>query len=357
VATLVVYQQLKYIRNKNLGFNKDQVLIINGTDALGDHVDAFKRDMLRFSGVKGGTISSFLPVAQADRNGWNFSRDPVSTASNNFNAQAWSIDEDYLQTMGMTLSSGRNFSPTFGGDSSALIINETTAKILGYKDPVGRNLYTIGNGQATTFPIIGVVKDFNYESMHQPIGPLVLRLAKSPGLVSFKVAPQGVGQIIIKARQIWKAMSPGTPFSYRFLDRSFAEMYRYDQRVGEIAFVFSLLAILIACLGIFGLATFMAEQRTKEIGVRKVLGASVAGIVRLLNRDFIRLVAIAFLVAAPLAWWAMHQWLQNYVFRTRIDWWIFLAAGGSTLFIALITVSFQSIRVAISNPVKSLRTE
>jgi len=357
VATLVVYQQLQYIRSRNMGFNKDQVLIINGTDALGDHVDAFKREMLQSPGVKAGTISSFLPVAQADRNAWNYSRDPVSTASNNFNAQCWSIDDDYLQTMGMTLRSGRNFSPAFGGDSSALIINETTAKILGYKDPVGRNIYIINNGQATSFPIIGVVKDFNYESMHQPIGPLVFRLAKSPGLVSFKVAPEGVGQSIARAREIWRTISPGMPFSYRFLDRSFADMYRYDQRVGEISLVFSLLAILIACLGIFGLATFMAEQRTKEIGIRKVLGASVGGIVQLLNRDFIRLVALAFLIATPAAWWAMHQWLQNYVFRTSINWWVFLAAGGSTLFIALITVSFQSVRAAIANPVKSLRTE
>ena len=357
VATLVVYRQLQYIRNRNLGFNKDQVLIINSTDALGDHVDAFKREMLRFPGVKSGTIGSFLPVSQADRNAWNFSRDPVSTATNNFNAQVWNVDEDYLQTMGMTLRSGRNFSPSFGGDSSALVINETTAKILGYKDPVGRNLYVNFNGQAVRFPIIGVVKDFNYESMHQAIGPLVLRLAKSPALVSFKVTPEVVGQVIAKASETWKALSPGMPFSYHFLDRSFAEMYRNDQRVGEIALVFSFLAIGIACLGIFGLATFMAEQRTKEIGIRKVLGASVGGIVQLLNRDFIRLVALAFLIAAPTAWWAMHHWLQNYVFKTTIDWWVFLAAGGSTLFIALLTVSFQSIRAAITNPVKSLRTE
>ncbi len=357
VATLVVYRQLHYIQHRNLGFNKDQILIINGTDALGTRVDAFKTGVLQLPGVKSGTIGSFLPVANADRNAWNFSKDPVPTASNNFNAQVWNIDYDYLATMGMTLVKGRNFSPDFGSDKSTLIINETTEKMLGYKDPIGHNMYLVDGGKAVAFPIIGVVKNFNYESMHQDIGPLVFRTDKSPGLASFKIRPANIGAIIPQVKALWKAISPGMPFSYRFLDQSFDKMYESDQRVGTIVLVFASLAIFIACLGIFGLATFMAEQRTKEIGIRKVLGASIGGIVQLLNKDFIRLVAIAFVIATPLAWWAMHQWLQNYVFRTSLSWWIFGITGAITLLLALVTVSFQSIRAAIINPVKSLRTE
>ena len=357
VSTVIVYQQLHFIQSRNLGFSKDQVLIINGTDVLGNQAAAFKQEVLRFPGVQAGTTSSYLPVSPSDRNAWNFSKDPVSSASNNFNAQVWNIDEDYLKTMGMSLAGGRNFSPTYGSDSSALIINETAARIMGGKNPIGQNLYIINNGKAVTFPVIGVVKNFNFESMHQAIGPLVFCFVKSPGLTSFKVQTAHVGEIIGQIKHTWSSMAPGMPFSYRFMDASFSEMYHADQQVGRIALVASLLAIAIACLGIFGLATFMAEQRTKEIGIRKVLGASVQGIVQLLNRDFIRLVGVAFLIAAPLAGWAMHRWLEDFVFRVSIAWWVFALAGVVTLLIAVITVSFQSVRAALTNPVRSLKTE
>ena len=234
--------------------------------------------------------------------------------------QNWQIDYDYIKTMGMQVVKGRNFSKEFGRDSSALIINETTAKIIGYSDPIGKQLFRSIDqlGQTGAFTIIGVVKNFNFESLHHDVGPLAFLLGTGGGLASFKVGTANINQTIAQIQSKWKSLAPGLPFSYRFLNESFDEMYRTEQRVGKIALVFSVLAIFIACLGLFGLATFIAEQRTKEIGIRKVLGASVQGIVQMLSKDFVKLVAIAFVIAAPFAWWAMHSWLQDFAYRINI---------------------------------------
>jgi putative ABC transport system permease protein len=207
------------------------------------------------------------------------------------------------------------------------------------------------------YTIIGVVKDFHYESLRRPVGPLCFRLAESTWMASFKVDAAKIPAVIKYTEAKWKTMAPGMPFSYRFLNEAFDEMYRSEIRVGKIAFIFSLLAILIACLGLFGLATYMAEQRTKEIGVRKVLGATVSNIVTMLSKDFLKLVLIAAVLSFPVAWWFMHKWLQDFAFRVNIAWWIFLLAGLISLFIALLTISFQAIKAAVTNPVKSLRTE
>src|SRR5947209_8259356 len=273
--------------------------------------------------------------------------------------QAWDIDYDYLPTMGMTMAKGRNFSREFGTDSTATIINETTAKFLGYEDPLGKKIYTsIDNtGKTVPFTIIGVVKNFNFESLKQTIGPLAFFLRKSTGLASFKIKTANAITLIKQIESKWKTMANGMPFSYRFLNDSFNEMYQNESRVGKIAMIFSILAILIACLGLFGLATFISEQRTKEIGIRKVLGASVQGIVELLSKDFVRLVIIAFVIATPLAWYFMNKWLQDFSYRVDIGWWVFALAGLIALMIALITVSTQAIRAAIANPINNLRTE
>jgi putative ABC transport system permease protein len=208
------------------------------------------------------------------------------------------------------------------------------------------------------YHIIGVVKNFNYESLREQVGPLCFMLSDNPGLISFRINTANIKGLIGQIESRWKELAPGMPFSYRFLDQSFDDMYRVEQRVGKIAMIFSVLAILIACLGLFGLATFIAEQRTKEIGIRKVLGASVQGLVGLLSKDFMKLVGIAFIIAAPLAWWAMNRWLSDFAYRIpHISWWIFALAGLLALFIALITISFQAVRAALSNPVKSLRTD
>jgi putative ABC transport system permease protein len=358
IATIVVYRQLNYIQTRDLGFNKDQVLIINGTGALGNSAQVFKREVAQMQGVKSGTLSSYLPVSKSARNKYNIFKTPVQSPSNSFNIETWAIDDSYIPTIGIKLLKGRNFSPDFKTDSSAVIINETAAKILGYDDPTGKNIYTFNDaGLPTTYPIVGMVKNFNYETLHNEVQPLMFVLQRSTGLASFKVSPQDLNSLIAQIKNKWTALAPGVPFSYRFLDDSFNEMYQSEQRVGKISMIFSVLAILISCLGIFGLATFIAEQRIKEIGIRKVLGASIQGIVKLLSADFMKLVLIAFVIAAPFAWWIMNKWLQDFVYRINFSWWIFVAAGVAAMMIALLTVSYQAIRAAMTNPVRSLRTE
>jgi putative ABC transport system permease protein len=358
IGTIVVFRQLHYIQTRDLGFNKEQVLIIDGADALGAKADAFKKEILQVSGVKSGTLSAFLPVANSARNVYNISKDPVQAASNSFNVETWGIDDGYLPTMGIKLTKGRNFSPDFRADSSAVIINETTARVLGYADPIGKKIYIFdAAGHPTGYPIVGLVKNFNFETLHHEVGPLMFMLQRSIGLASFKVNTSAIASLIGEVRNQWTALAPGVPFSYRFLDDSFNEMYQSEEQVGKIAMIFSVLAILISCLGIFGLATYIAEQRTKEIGIRKVLGATIQGIVGLLSADFMKLVAIAFLIAAPFAWWIMNKWLQDFVYRVRFSWWIFLAAGLAALLIALMTVSIQAVRAAMANPVQSLKSE
>jgi putative ABC transport system permease protein len=359
IGTIVVYRQLHYIQTKNLGFNKDQVLIINDAYALDKNTDAFKNDLLQLPGVIAGTMSGYLPVSSSARNDNTFSKEAVMDVKNSFGMQMWSIDYGYLQTMGMQLTKGRNFSKEYGTDSSAMIINETTAKILGYDDPIGKKIYENrgATGLPVTYTIIGVVKNFNFETLRQPVGPLALVLGSSTWLASFKVKPDNISSLLKNVESKWKTMAKGMPFSYRFLNDSFNEMYKDEQRVGKIALTFSILAVLIACLGLFGLATFIAEQRTKEIGIRKVLGASIQGIVRLLTKDFLKLVAVAAVIAFPVAWFVMNNWLQDFAYRINMSWWVFLAAGAMAAMIALFTISFQAIKAAIANPVKSLRTE
>jgi len=360
IGTFVVFKQLGFIQTTNLGFNKDQVLIINGANALGNNAASFKNEILAMPGVSSGTLSAYLPVTSS-RSDNSYSKDPKMDPQNALSAQTWVVDYDYLKTMGMQMSKGRYFMKEYGSDSTAIILNETAAKVLGYADPIGKKVYT--NFQTATsndligYTVVGVVKDFHFESLRQNIFPLVMRLGSSNYLASFKVNTKNIQPLVQQIERVWKTMARGMAFSYRFMDEAFDNMYRAEQRVGEVAITFAVLAILIACLGLFGLATFMAEQRTKEIGVRKVLGASVTTIVSMLSRDFLRLVLISFVIAVPVAWWGMHQWLQDFAFRINMGWWIFIAAGLIALLIALFTVSFQAIKAAVANPVKSLRTE
>jgi putative ABC transport system permease protein len=358
IGTIVVFRQLHFIQTRDPGFNKDQVLVIDGADALGNNADVFKKEVTDLPGVKTGTLSAYLPVSKSSRNVYNVSKDPVKASANSFNAENWAIDEGYIPTLGITLEKGRNFSPNFKTDSSAVIINETMAAVLGYADPVGKNIYIFYNTEMpTAYHIVGLVKNFNFETLHHQVRPLMFMLQKSTGLASFKVNTADIAPLIGEVRNRWVALAHGVPFSYRFLDESFNEMYQSEQQVGKIAIIFSVLAILISCLGMFGLATFVAEQRTKEVGIRKVLGASVQTIVGLLSADFMKLVAIAFLIATPCAWWIMNKWLQDFAYRVNFSWWIFPIAGLAAFLIALITVSSQAVRAAIANPVRSLRTE
>jgi len=360
IGTIIIYRQLDFIQTKNVGFNKDQVLIVDGAYTLDKNLDPFKNAVLQLPGISSGSFSSFLPVESSSRNDNTYSSEAVVTENTGFNMQTWYIDEDYLRTLGMNLMKGRNFSKDFGADSAAVIINEVTAKILGHGDPIGKKIYASRNdgGQTVPYTIIGVVKNFHYETLRKNVGALGFFLGRSTGHASFRMAAGAdVKAILARVEGLWKSMTPGMPFDYRFLDESFDRMYRAEQRVGKIALVFAVLTIFIACLGLFGLASFIAEQRTKEIGIRKVLGASVQHIVQLLSKDFVRLVLLAFIIATPLAWYAMNQWLKDFAFRISIGWWAFVAAGAAALLIALATIAFQAVRAALTNPVKNLRTE
>jgi len=359
IGTIVVYRQLNYIQTKNLGFKKDQVLIINSAYALNNNADPFKNEVLKLKGVKSGTFSGYLPVPSS-RSDNTWSKEAVFNEKTGFNMQNWNIDYDYIPTLGMEIMKGRNFSREFGTDSTGMIINEATAAILGYPDPVGKRVYTIANQNDPTmipYTIIGVVKNFHYESLKKDIAPLSFLLRRSTGLACFKVSTDDVKSLVNQVEKKWKTMAPSFPFSYQFMDESFDQMYREEQRIGKIAFTFALLAIFIACLGLFGLAAFIAEARVKEIGIRKVLGANVSSIVNMLSKDFAKLVLISAAFAFPVAWWAMNTWLKDFAFRVDLGWWVFALAGAIALVIALLTVSFQAIKAAIANPVKSLRSE
>ena len=357
IGTIVVYRQLNYIQTKNLGFKKEQVLIINGTGALENNAETFKNEVLNLPGVTSGTLSSFLPVSSA-RNDITFSKTAVLDSKTGVNMQRWAVDYDYMKTLGMEIAKGRSFSKEFGSDSSAIIINETAAQLLGFDSPIGTKMYAFDDAnKPTVFEVIGVVKNFHFESLRQNIGPLAMLLGRSQGNASFKVATTDIQNLLATIGNKWKAIAPGLAFGYRFMDESFDEMYRGEQRVGKIAITFTTLAILIACLGLFGLVTYSTQQRVKEIGIRKALGASISNIVAMLSQDFLRLVLLSLLIASPLAWWAMNKWLEDFTYRISISWWVFAIAAVAAVIIALITLSFQSIRAALANPVKNLRTE
>ena len=244
-----------------------------------------------------------------------------------------------------------------------MIVNETAAKLLGFKNPLNETLYRpsgyASNGGFTSKPfhIIGVVKDFNFNSMHDKVGPLIIELNENWGRIAMRINTKNIPALISEVESKWNSMGPGQPFSYSFLDADFNKIYNAEQRTGKLFITFAVFAIFIACLGLFGLVTYAAEQRIKEIGVRKVLGASISEIVAMISKDFIKLVLIAFVIAFPVAWWMMNKWLQSFAYRINISWWVFALAGVLTIAIALITVSFQAIKAAMANPVKSLRSE
>ena len=299
-------------------------------------------------------------ASNSSRNDNTFSKEAVMDIKNGFNMQVWGIDHDYIPTLGMEMVKGRNFSKAFSTDSSGIIINETTAKLLGYDDPIGKKIYhSDGTPGAPVIAqeIVGVVKNFHFESLRQNIGPLCMKLDRAAYAMAFKVNTNDISTLVKSVEAKFKSLAPEMPFKHNFLDERFDEMYRTEQRVGKVALTFAMLTIFIACLGLFGLITYISEQRTKEIGIRKVLGASVGNITTLLTKDFIKLVLIAIALACPIAWWAMHKWLQDFAYRIDISWWIFVLAGVIALLIALLTVSFQAVKAAVANPVKSLRTE
>jgi putative ABC transport system permease protein len=367
ICTIAVNRQLGFIQNKKIGFNKDQIIVIKDAYGMGNQLQSFKEEILKDSRILSGTISGFLPVSGTNRNDnshWPEGKQP--TGDNLIALQCWRVDYDYIKTLGMKIKDGRDFSIEFPSDSTSVILNEAAVKMFGYdQDPLGKKISRFGDGPGVfdpnkayaNFKIIGVVEDFHFESLKQNITPLAFFLSKSVGLISFRFEAKNSHEVIESLEKTWKAMAPGLPFSYSFLDEDFGNMYAAEQRLGKIFTVFAGLAILIACLGLFALTSFTAEQRTKEIGIRKVLGASVSSIVLLLSKEFGKLIVIAFVLAAPLAWYGVEWWLKGYTYKADIGILVYLIAGLSAFMVAWLTMSFQSFKAASNNPVKSLRSE
>lgn len=357
-GTYVVYKQLNYIQHKNLGFNKDQVLIVEGTSSLGNNIQAFKNQVLQLPDVMNATVSAFLPV-RSSRSDNSYSLAPTMTIDNAFNMQTWRVDENYIPTLDMKLVKGRNFYPNSQADSNSIIINETVASRIGYEDPIGKKLYYkfSGDDDVSSMTIIGVVENFHFESLKDNVDGLSLINQPSTYRTSFKVKTDDIRTLVSNVESIWTGMNINKPLNYRFMDEAFNDLYAAEVRVGKIAAIFSIIAIFIACLGLFGLVSYVAEQRTKEIGIRRVLGANINSIIQLLSRDFIRLVLIAILIAVPIGWWLMHNWLKDYAFKTSINFNVGLISSLIVAFIAFTTVALQGIKSAKKNPVDTLRIE
>jgi putative ABC transport system permease protein len=359
IGTLVIYNQLKYIQNKDLGYNRNQVLTVWDLNVLGNRAKAFKQEIKQLSGVQNATMTIALPTADF----WSSSaifKNPVADQKNSVITQEWTVDEDYIPTLDMKMRTGRNFSKDMPTDSTAVIINEATAKMLGYKNPINQLLYYPQNSKASVlkpYHIIGIMKDFNFQSLKSNVSPLILFMGDDERALSMRSANGTMLALLDKVKAKWAQFAPNQQFNYSFMDKDFDALYRTEQRTGTIFVAFTSLAIIIACLGLFGLAAYAAEQRTKEIGIRKVLGASMSTIVQMLSKDFIKLVVIAIIIASPLAWWAMNKWLQDFAYRIHIRWWVLAIAGSGAILIAFVTISFQSIKAALTNPVKSLRSE
>jgi putative ABC transport system permease protein len=355
VATAVVFRQLQYIQDKDLGFDKDHVLTLVGGGALGDQFDAFKTDLLSNPNIKSIGRSSRVPSGRLLDDQGASVLEGGSFQPLKVDLKQVAVDDGFIPTFGITMAAGRNFSHNIKTDSNKFIINETTVKTLGWGTAEKAINKQIKYGSVTG-NVIGVMKDFHFESLHQPIVPMIL-IWQPYGRISIKISGQNVPASVSQIRNSFMHYAPTTPFDFTFLDQRFDQLYHSEQQQGTLFTIFACIAIFIACLGLFGLSAFTIGQRVKEIGVRKVLGASVPQIVTELSKDFLVLVLIAAAVAIPVALYAMNRWLGTFAFRIDVSWWILAAAGIIAVIIAFATISVQSIKAATANPVKSLRSE
>jgi putative ABC transport system permease protein len=358
-GTLIVFRQLQYIQHKDVGYNRDQLLIINNIDKLGNRTEALKTSLLQVRGVEKTTVTGYLPVNYYRNNDSFFTSRSLDT-KDMISMQEWMIDEDYVETMGMTLLEGRNFSKEIAADTASLILNESAAKFLGSRDILEKKLYQIIDEKTKAlkeFRVIGIVKDFNFSSLREHVRPLTFTFGSNDGGMTVRLQGSDITQTVSAIEDNWKSVAPDLPFEYSFMDADFDQLYKGERQSGKLITYFASLSILISCLGLFGLATFMAEQRTKEIGIRKVMGASVSGITALLSSNFLKLVLIAVAIAIPIAWYFTDKWLQNFAYHINLEWWVFALASVLAVIIALLTVSVQAFKAAMQNPVKSLRSE
>jgi putative ABC transport system permease protein len=357
IATFIVYQQLHYMQNKKLGYDKDQLMVLNDTYTLGHNEYVFEQKLKTDSRVVDATVATDIP-GNGNMSGTEvYPKEHTGDENNNeIHIDIYRIDGNYLPTLGISLAAGRNISPDFPADSASALINQAAVHKLGWDgtDPIGKTI--VRSGQRA-YTVVGVVKDFNYTSAKQKVAPLMMLAVHRRGNIVLKIKTADVSGLLSDIKKQWGDYKASGAFSYYFVDEQFAALYGAEQRTGKIFTSFAVVAVIIAGLGLFGLAAFMIKQRVKEIGIRKVLGASSGNITAMLSIEFLKLVLIAIIISFPITWFAMYKWLQDFAYRIDIQWWVFLVAGGIALLIAFMTISFQSIKAAIANPVKSLRSE
>lgn len=352
IATLVIFNQLRFIQNKKIGFNKEQVLVVNNTFALENQIHAFKNEMLKDPNIIRATVSSYLPVPSSRL------RESVKAGDDTSDKPApplavFPVDHDYIDTLEMKIIEGRNFAREYQTDRDAAVINQAAVKHFGWDNPLGRTL----KFNRKTFNVIGVVEDYHFESLRNQIKPVVLYLGDSTGRISFRIKTENIAGTIEAIKRKWKEFLPHEPFDYAFFDDKFFSLYQAELMMGKVFGVFSGLAIFVASLGLFGLAAFTAEKKSKEIGIRKVLGATVPQILNMLTREFMILVGISNLIAWPIGYYLMSRWLQGFAYRVSFGLGIFILSGFITVFISVLAISIQALKAATSDPVKALRYE
>lgn len=353
VGTLIVNQQMDFILNSKIGFEKEQVVQLFGTNMLNDKVETFKDELENLNGVSSVSISDYLPIEGTKRNGNSFVNEGRDNIDETVGGQAWVIDEDYLETLGMKLMEGRNFAEDRSSDDEATIINQAMVKKLNLDDPIGKRISRYGS----LYEVIGIVEDFNYNTMKQEVQPLCFFRGISPSIVSVKADTGNMPSLLSSIEAKWQEFMPNMAFRYAFMNDSFATMYNNVSRIRTIFLAFAILAIFVACLGLFALSAFMVEQRKKEISIRMVLGASFQNIYKLLSINYLKLVGISILVAIPIGWYMMSRWLEDFAYKISMGWEVFLGATVIALIIAIVTISYQSVGAALTPPVNSLRTE
>lgn len=357
VCTTVVYYQMQFVRNKNLGFDRDVIIVAPLNDQIRNSYRSAKQALLQYPNLQAMTATEQVPAKAGNGAGYTVEGLEPDGQTRFF------VDHDFLKTYGIGVAAGRDFNEEFPTDAaSAFLVNEAFVRHAQWKsatEALGRSITMRHAGQDYPGKIVGVVKDFQLVSFRETVWPLVINIMPMQKLnfISFRISRQEVAKTLEHIGRVWSKFAPSYPFDYYFLDEDFARLHQADEQLGRVFQAFALLAIGIACLGLFGLAAFTAERRTKEIGVRKVLGATVTSVVALLSKDFIKLVLFANLIAWPFAWYAMNKWLQSFAFRVEMEWWVFALAAGLALFIALLTVSTQAIKAALANPVEALRYE
>lgn len=357
IATLVVSYQMDYIQKKDVGYQRDQLIVLRDAGLLGEHLDVFRDRLKSDPRVKTVSKSAYIPAGPSDNSSQSLILE--NSPDQTLRVMQYGIDEEYIPTMGMEIVQGRNFSAEFGNEKDRILLNQTAAEDLGIADdPIGQvvQLRTDLKGGTRDLTVVGVVKDFVAKSLREPIQPLIIAYDPYYSLI-LKADGNDLPGLIAAMENIWAGYNTGEAFHYAFLDELYNETYLQEKKMGSFLKVLSLMTIFVACLGLFGLVTFTAEQRIKEIGIRKVLGASVPQIIAMLAKDFIKLAAFALVIAFPLGYYLMDSWLRRFAYHVEVEWWIFVLAGLVTLLIALVTISSRSIRAALMNPVDSLKSE